>query len=265
MPWFKVDDGFAFHRKTLSATNQAIGLWVKAGSWCAQQLTDGHIPVSVIVAFGSSLEDAQCLVDADLWEVDGEGFRFLNWAEFQPSKAEVEKEREKARKRKQQWRDRQNGESPDGSPAGTTSGTDSGTNGESPDGKDGGGAGSPTRPDPTHISTGAKRATQMPKDWQPKDEHLAIAREYGLDPAFELRGFKDRNEAKGTLYKNWDAAFRTWLNQAKTFRGNSHPPYSASAASPVSRKHVPIEVPAHIDPDDGPAYAAWLREVASGD
>lgn len=102
----------------------------------------------------------------------------------------------------------------------------------------------------------------MPSDWAPKDDHLKIATEYGLDPAFELRSFKDRNEAKGGKYINWDAAFRTWLNQARTFRGNAHPPYSAAAATP--RKHVPLEVPSHIDPDDGPAYAAWLRE-ASGD
>lgn len=97
----------------------------------------------------------------------------------------------------------------------------------------------------------------MPVDWRPKDEHLDLAREYGLDPAHELRAFKDRNEAKGTTYKNWDAAFRTWLNQAKTFRGGQ----STSAASPAPRKHIPAEVPAHIDPNDPDAYAAWVREA----
>lgn len=75
----------------------------------------------------------------------------------------------------------------------------------------------------TPSSTGSRKATKLPADWKPNENHLEIAREYGLDPAYELRAFKDRNEAKGTTYKNWDAAFRTWLNQAKTFRGQSKP------------------------------------------
>lgn len=33
MSWFKVDDHLAFHRKTLAAGNEAMGLWVRAGSW----------------------------------------------------------------------------------------------------------------------------------------------------------------------------------------------------------------------------------------
>ena len=33
MPWFNVDDGFAFHRKAVRAGNAAIGLWTRAGSW----------------------------------------------------------------------------------------------------------------------------------------------------------------------------------------------------------------------------------------
>lgn len=164
IPWFKVDDGFAFNRKTLRANNQAIGLWVKAGSWCAQQLTDGHVPMGVILAFGSTVEDAQVLVDAELWEVDGDGFRFLNWVDFQPSKAEVEREREKARKRKQEWRDKQNGGSPDGSHAGTISGTDDGTDAGTPSGKDAGGAGSPTRPDPTLLKDMSEVADATPDD-----------------------------------------------------------------------------------------------------
>jgi len=48
----------------------------------------------------------------------------------------------------------------------------------------------------------------------------------------------------------------TWLNQA---RYNDEP---EPETSPVSRRHVPLEVPADIDPDDYEAYAAWLREAA---
>jgi hypothetical protein len=94
----------------------------------------------------------------------------------------------------------------------------------------------------------------MPADWKPNDNHLEVAREYGLDPAFELRAFRDHNEAKGTTYKNWDAAFRNWLNKARTFK-----PSGYSAAVPAPRKHLPESVPDHIDPDDYEAYAAYMR------
>lgn len=49
----------------------------------------------------------------------------------------------------------------------------------------------------------------------------------------------------------------TWLNQA---RYNDEP--TEPEAAPASRRHPPLEVPAHIDPDDYEAYAAWLRSEA---
>ena len=44
MSWFKVDDQLAFNAKVVAAGNEAMGLWVRAGSWSAAQLTDGFIP-----------------------------------------------------------------------------------------------------------------------------------------------------------------------------------------------------------------------------
>ena len=196
MPWFKVDDGFAFHRKTLKASNQAIGLWVKAGSWCAQQLTDGHVPVGVILAFGCSLEDAGNLVDAELWEVDGDGFRFLNWIEFQPSKETIEAERERARVRKQEWRDKKAGlnGSPSGRPTGTDNGTPTGTDGGTNDGV----PPTPTRPDPTRpdptvlptevpvATSPSPRGTRLPEDFVITDEMKAWAVEKGMTGVYVI-------------------------------------------------------------------------------
>lgn len=104
MPWFRVDDGFAFHRKALRAGNAPLGLWVRAGSWCAQQLTDGQVPEEVLSLLGGSLVDAQALVSAGLWdEIEG-GYQFRGWHEYQPTRAEVEEERAKARQRQKEWR-----------------------------------------------------------------------------------------------------------------------------------------------------------------
>jgi hypothetical protein len=203
------------------------------------------VPADVLAALGGTTEDAERLVEAGLWINSEAGYDFRNWHDFQPSRESVEEEREKARKRKQAWREaRTNAGSPVVRPTGTDDGTLPGTD----IGTDAVGSASPTRPDPTRPEvpkgtqrTGAKRATQLPDDWKPNETHLEIAREYGLDPAYELRAFKDRNEAKGTTYKNWDAAFRTWLNQAKTFRGGS------SAAAPVRRNgYAPDDVRARF-------------------
>jgi hypothetical protein len=49
MSWFKISDGFAFHRKALAAGNDACGAWMRAGAWCgaAENLTDGYVPPEV--------------------------------------------------------------------------------------------------------------------------------------------------------------------------------------------------------------------------
>ena len=107
MSWFKVDDQLAFNAKIVAAGNEAMGLWVRAGSWSAAQLTNGFIPEHMAIAMANGMANAMAngmakpcgadaLVMAGLWdEVDG-GYQFHDWAEFQPS-AEAEKEKRKAR------------------------------------------------------------------------------------------------------------------------------------------------------------------------
>ena len=98
MPWFRVDDNLAFHHKVVAAGNPAIGLWARAGSLCAQQLTDGFVPDHMIAALGT-VAQAKRLVQVGLWErVDG-GYTFHEWDERQPSKADVEAERAAAKER----------------------------------------------------------------------------------------------------------------------------------------------------------------------
>ena len=90
MPWFKVDDKLHDHRKARKAGKAAIGVWVLAGSWAMDNLTDGFIPDDVLTRWGTRA-DAGRLVAAGLWYVDehnGErGWRFHDWTHFQPSAA----------------------------------------------------------------------------------------------------------------------------------------------------------------------------------
>lgn len=88
MPWFRVDDNLAFHSKVIAAGNSAMGLWVRAGSWSMQQLTDGNVPTHVARSMGSKAE-ASRLVTAGLWRETREGYVFHEWEGRQPSAADV--------------------------------------------------------------------------------------------------------------------------------------------------------------------------------
>ncbi len=245
MTWFKVDDTLGSHPKPRAAGLAAMGLWVVAGAWSSQHLTEGFVPDWYVKSWPSGHKRAADLVQSGLWVEADSGYRFHQWEERQPTKAQVESEREAARERQRRHRESKRD-------AAVSHGVTDGVTNRTP-----------TRPDRSSSGTtkraSASRGTQIPEDWKPKDEHLEIALDYGLDPAFELRSFRDHYEATGKTHKNWDAAFRSWLNKSRTFRGgqtNGH-----SAPSPAARKHIPAEVPDHIDPNDPIAYAQWAKEA----
>lgn len=113
MTWFKVDDRLHAHRKARVAGLPAVGLWVLAGSWAADVLTDGFVPVTQPYAWGGTDELAQRLVDAGLWlptEQAGErGWLFHDWPDFQPTRADVMAKRVSDRERMRRWRAARNG------------------------------------------------------------------------------------------------------------------------------------------------------------
>jgi len=96
MPWFKVDDKLHDHRKARAAGATAMGVWLLAGSWAADNLTDGFIPAAILPRWGRP-RDATRLVEVGLWhadEQDGEkGWRFHEWDERQPTRAQKLEER----------------------------------------------------------------------------------------------------------------------------------------------------------------------------
>ncbi|MBN9208166.1 MAG: hypothetical protein J0H96_05810 [Microbacterium ginsengisoli] len=106
MPWFKVDDALAFSMKAINAGNSALGLWVRAGSWSMQQLTDGFVPGSMVPALGGTEADAEALVTARLWHPADGGFRFHDWSDYQPTKEQVLAERAAATERKRVSREK---------------------------------------------------------------------------------------------------------------------------------------------------------------
>lgn len=104
MAWFKVDDKLHSHPKRYRAGLRAMGLWVTAGSWSSDQLTDGHIPAHMLAVLGGRPADAKALVDAELWVPTGDGWRFHDWQAMNPSRRQVEEQRTKNAEKLAKWR-----------------------------------------------------------------------------------------------------------------------------------------------------------------
>jgi hypothetical protein len=169
--WFKVDDGLHSSRKLLSIPKRArfaaIGLWTVAGSWCADEVTDGHVPDYMLREWGAPASAPAALVEAGLWDREGDGYVFRNWLEYQPSKQDVEAERAASRERMRELRAKRKQKKPhDSGPKQEVFGRTGANRSESVRNPD------PTRPDPisgTHLST---HVTSAPSEhesepWEP--------------------------------------------------------------------------------------------------
>lgn len=111
MPHFRVDDALHSHPKAQRAGDEAIGFWVRAGSYCMAYLTDGFVPEWWVKQQPKGTAKARKLIAAGLWddgaEQDGEkGYQFHEFVGpgRQDSREKVEADRELARKRKQKSR-----------------------------------------------------------------------------------------------------------------------------------------------------------------
>lgn len=206
MPWFKIDDTFAMHEKVMAAGNAAIGLWARAGAWSMQQLTDGFVPDHVLRALGTPKE-RRTLVEVSLWEETEGGITFRNWSERQPTKEQVEAARQAAAERQRHARERAKSQ--------RESRRDNSVSHGPPD---------PTRPDPTRSSYGttkeragkpAKRATQLPDDFEPNETNRKLAAERNLDLTVVMEQWADHHRAKGSTMKDWHAALNTWIRRER--------------------------------------------------
>jgi hypothetical protein len=210
MPYFRVDDQLAFHPKAIAAGNAALGLWVRAGSWCAAHVTQGALPTHMVRTLGAQRRDAEKLVSVGLWTRTEDGYEFKDWADYQWTKEQVEAKREADRIRQSRRR-------ASVSHAVTPAVTNAVTNAVSHT--------THTKPVPEVLTTGArKRATQAPTDFQITDAMRAWAREKapGIDLDAETERFLDNHRAKGTTFKDWTAAWRTWMSRAVQYASNGN-------------------------------------------
>ncbi len=73
----------------------------------------------------------------------------------------------------------------------------------------------PRAAEPAPPRTGRKRKSVMPDDWAPARTPATLELERGLNVKNELAQFKDRALRDGATYIDWNAAWRTWLRNAR--------------------------------------------------
>ena len=95
----------------------------------------------------------------------------------------------------------------------------------------------------------AKRATQIPKDWQPTEKHVALAAERRVNITEEAEKFRDWCISTGATKKDWDATFRNWIRNA---RPSQHAP-TAKRPPHVSQLHA--SPPPGLSPEESDQWA----------
>ena len=217
MPWFKVDDNLAFHAKAVAAGNAAMGMWVRAGSWAAQQLSDGFVPAHIVATLGRPIE-ATKLVTAGLWDEADGGYRFHEWGERQPSREQVEADRAASRERQRRAREAARARRESREQSRRDSQRDTTVSHGPPD---------PTRPDPTVVptelptKTTAPRGARIPEGFAVNDgmREWAAGHVPLVDIDRETENFRDYwtgvAGAKGTKL-DWPATWRTWMRRQQT-------------------------------------------------
>jgi hypothetical protein len=79
-----------------------------------------------------------------------------------------------------------------------------------------------TELEPENYIEAKKNATSMPDNFEPSETIIdTFENKYGSVLTYEdtLEAFRDYHLAKGSRFKDWDAAFRTWCRNAITFKG----------------------------------------------
>lgn len=127
MPWVKLDDQFIFHPKAILAGKDGRALYLTALCYSANQLTDGRIRTGVLpmVARLAEVDDAETvaehLVDVGLFERADDGYQIHDYHKYNPTAADVKKQRAENAERQAAWRDRNR--QPDGTIAATNPAT----------------------------------------------------------------------------------------------------------------------------------------------
>lgn len=86
-----------------------------------------------------------------------------------------------------------------------------------------------SHPSPNQKNNNKARECILPIDFEPNATAKAMAAELGVDHVTELAAFSDHHTARGSTFKDWQAAFRTWLRNSVKF--GRRPPAAMTAGN----------------------------------
>jgi len=81
----------------------------------------------------------------------------------------------------------------------------------------------------------AKRKTRLPENFEPNETGVEMANKAGLNVRSELAKFVNHHTANGTLFLDWQAAFRTGIGKAQSYAPRGY------QNADVSRQTVPAK------------------------
>lgn len=206
-PWFKIDDGFWSHPKTLQLSDGAQALWMRAGSWSMHHLTDGFIPDFALPILSAKPRYVNELRAVSLWFRTEDGNQFHDWIKYQPTREQVEADRHAAAERKRKSREKSHRDGRSESDESSDDGTHT-----------------PTRPDPTRptststdvdVKPPRKRGTRIPEPFIVTREmrEWAARRVPGVNVDSATEKFVNhwRATTRNATKLDWRATWDNWL------------------------------------------------------
>lgn len=112
-----------------------------------------------------------------------------------------------------------------------------------------------TTPSPAGLVATPRRACQLPDGYRPNPTHQRIADELGLNLAAVFEQFCDHHRARGSTFKDWDAALRTWLRNVPKFGG----PGAGRTATTTQRVNDALAVAERLAGQPAPSLTGGLR------
>ena len=235
MSYAQLDEHFDEHPKFAALELEHFGLMACAIAYCNRLLTDGFVPTRAVRGFGASgkgVKLAARLVEAGIWlEVDG-GYGVRGFLDHNPSRVTVLARRESVRARKERSRDA----------AVTPSVTADVTRDKTRDGRVTSRGShvatslhcttnqetdpplpSVAAPVGANTSAGGPRQRRKPETAAPRlsEPVAAWAETWSLPTEHpEFSRFLSHHQAKESLFRDWAAAWRTWLGNAEKYAAN---------------------------------------------
>lgn len=101
MDWLRLSSRFPEHPRIMPLPDPAFRLYIVGLCYAARNETDGAIPVEV----PRQRRDAERLLDSGLWQKNGDLYLIHDYGDWQPTRAELDRDRQRARERGRRWRE----------------------------------------------------------------------------------------------------------------------------------------------------------------